>query len=384
MVEQRIYTPMPAELLPTIIVPVWNGEAISSNCLYQDAHIPEFGLIIPPLNRTIVPEPTKLSLVEISEIHGRSYELVSAEMPPFTFEDEFGNLYSSRYITKGNNFEDPRVRVVTRYPLDIDVAGLLDTDTLDRSIRASKVLRQHFVDTELTTRILIPQVFPVGETMLDLSAFREYLRARAKTDAQVANLAKGYPKVYEQVDAYIDTAEFAIVIRSMQSPERLDDLVYRSKDEFEEMMERTFTFVNFRERIEAENRVEPDFFDIDNPHDLPRYFTTYLPKRVGRNIRIMHNLGLVHANLHEGNIATSGSIYDLDTIRGVILGLGDAPITDDDIFHDLQYFFGSIKTVIDHLVENDMFTHDYPTHEEARVQIQQAFLKNFYEEYFKK
>src|SRR5439155_114 len=117
-----------------------------------------------------------------------------------------------------------------------------------------------------------------------------------------------------QVEAYLKNNEFFFTVRGLQVTERFRDLEeIQTQEQFRQIMGRVFTFINARERIEAQRQHRQQrLLSPDSDADLEYYFTDYLPKRAATNIAKMHKLDLTHGFLTSHNVSLAGSIYDLD------------------------------------------------------------------------
>jgi len=109
-------------------------------------------------------------LIQISEIHGRAYELDY----PVIWTDEYGNLFT-RLNTKGNNLTFPRVFLSESNPSGFMWYGLQDSNCLLRVLRASEILRRNHIDTEVIIKVIQPTDLPFKKELLDQESFKSRL-----------------------------------------------------------------------------------------------------------------------------------------------------------------------------------------------------------------
>lgn len=289
-------------------------------------------------------------LVQTSLHHKRSFELRFNESGMIIWEDLFGQLYGALNI-KGVNVSNPRARSNTDAPSGFVFWGLLDSDSILRQKRASDELRVRGIETEVTLRVLEPNLLPAGEERINIDELKHRMLMKVwdenkqfenPTDImgdvsrlQLPDLAKA-----------LDNMTFFITVRSLQVSERLLDLAeVRDKEELSALLDRVFKFVNLKEEILARRLTrylsvtdEPEKpFDPNSEEDIFRYLTEYLPYRLGRNYGLLHAAGLLHKFPHLQNVSLVGSIYDLDSIVGKPLNVSDEPVTEDDIRNELNY-----------------------------------------------
>lgn len=315
-------------------------------------------------------------LLQITEKHGRSYELALGQMIKVLHSDEFGNFFLT-LSSKGSNLESPYVVPSAVAPSKFLFFGLQDSDSMVRVLKASALLRSQGVDTELIERVIEPEMLPWKKGMIPLSEFKHKLveqvwkENRGKKKDQAPRLAA------EQIPALakvLENTTFFITIRSTQVGERLEDLKYAStKEDFLTIVANAFTFINMTEAIKAkkDSSYEPKYFDIESQDDIDVYFLDYLPKRTARNFARMHNLGLVHKYPHAGNISIVGSIYDLDSEYGE--PLGDDKVKISEVFADINTLLEGNESVLRHLRDRGFLSHG--------VSINNQFKPNFIRQY---
>lgn len=282
--------------------------AMPDNVPFKDGHLSAFSLVSVNGN---MPEGTELlngRLVQVTPAHGRSYEFRFGEKGSIYFADKYGNIFSS-LTTKGNNLETPRIERDGNAPSGYRIYGMQDSNSMLRVLYASELLRSHNIDTEIILRVIEPQQLPLEGQLVQLQDFKRGLIQKFwdENRSERVNL----PTITKALN---DMTLF-ITVRGHQVPERMQDLSQvRTRDEFKSVMSRVFAYVNKASRTS---------FNVENNEDIQKYFEEYLPKKIAINYAKLHNLALIHIFPHQGNISAVGSIYDLDSVRGKTLGLGD-------------------------------------------------------------
>ncbi len=285
-------------------------------------------------------------LIKTSPIHGRSYEVVFGRTQRILWQDEYGNLFTA-LNTKGNNLTQPSVRLNGNSPSGYLIYGLQDSYATLRILKASRLLRREEIDTEVVVGLLEPTALPVEGKMITVEEYKQYLlrtvwEEDAAEDPESSSHRIPRSQLPELAKALFE-ARFFVSVRGLQINERLEDLerVLGHEDQMRSLFKTAFDFVNKNEELKAkrDKGYKPARFDAESDEDIKSYLTEYLPKRVATNLARMHNLGLVHWFPHIGNISMVGSFYDLDTIRGEALEMGDEPVTEEIKRRDVRFFF---------------------------------------------
>jgi hypothetical protein len=152
----------------------------------------------------------------------------------------------------------------------------------------------------------------------------------------------------DKVKKYLQSTDFFIEDRDLQVAERLRDLKkIKTESQFRQVMEPIFKWVNLatnslKSGIISDTPV-PNRFEF-NPADIQRYFGEWLPSQMGIYLARLHKLGLVHQFPHAQNWSVVGTLYDLDSVWGSVLG--DPLITDDDIAKDTRRTVGAITELL--------------------------------------
>lgn len=347
MTKSEIYQPVSSVQIESFTLEDIQGTKASvRQSPFKEGHIPVLSCV------SVEPDDNDYSISQsylntISRYHGRSYEFKLGETNTIVWSDEYGNIYT-KLNTKGNNCTISGAYPSESAPSGFILYGLQESNEMVRVLKASEVLRSHHVDTEAILKVIEPAELPFKGQKIPLPEFKRKLVQKAwEEDAsQGARCEKtGWTKVSRsqlpQLSIALDKMTMFITIRGVQVSERLADLTQASnEEELLQIIGNAFLFVNIEEQIKAKRDKDyiPESFSIDRPEDIDKYFTEYFAKRVAHNFAKMHKLGLIHFYPHTGNISMVGSIYDLDSVRGKPLGLGDKPVTDQDIVNDVLSF----------------------------------------------
>lgn len=318
----------------------------------KDGHIPQFSCLA--VREDFKGNSSKKpfsKLRQISFYHGRSYEFPVGEKGEIIFSDEYENIYTS-LTTKGNNLtSSPLITKEGNTPSGFRFHGLQDSDSMVRALRASEIMRSNGISTELFVKVIEPLEIPYKDEMIALDEFKKRLVQQVWEENVSSDDDSERPTRLDIPDLVnaLNNMTFFITVRGMQVPERINDLLQmRSEEDLKKIVNRALSYTNLEEQKKAQ--IDPSYRPImhtiaDNGAEAMRdfivYYTFGLPKVTAENIAKMHKLGLVHKYLHTANISTVGSIYDLDSVQGEPLGLGDPPITKEDTIIDtMEFIYG--------------------------------------------
>lgn len=340
---------------PTIGIPV-KGEPIrqvGDVSIAESEHFP-FRDFPPTISVVRIPDGAEaqqdlaanlVDLVQTSAHHARSYEIPLPKSQIGTiWLDRNGILFGAVNI-KGNNLEDPRIERDDNSPSGFRVNGLLEETALERIVMVSELLSALGIDSEKIEAIIRPEELIVDGRRVTIEEFRTFLMDKTRSDSSAPKpFSLGWltgqaadktvtTEDLPDVDRFLKNLSLVFIIRSQQVPERPRDLEQaKTPEEFNRMMSRVFAFINTRDAFEAQSEGrEPRVLSADNPTDVEFYFTDYLPKRLAVNIAKFHNAGLTHGFLTGHNVSLAGSIYDLDSVYGPILGDKLEPDQKEDI-----------------------------------------------------
>lgn len=308
-------------------------------------------------NATGRAEGSEIGLRRVSKQHGRSYELFfgadDAKVPQTIWEDEFGNEYSSLNL-KGTNFTGPRIMKSLTAPSGYIPYGLLETDAFLRVVRASRIMRENGLATEMIVKVLEPKFLRYykadPETGKSLPDQFEYVpQNEFKRRLLIDHWAKiedktGAVEEMGKVAAAINTMSYFFTLRATGAAPRLLDLVTEDKDIFTGEVQKVFASLNARLKVYAEQSDE-DLVQLstESDKDMRDYLYTFLPRWIGQNLGRLHKLGLVHTFPVFGNMTLMGELVDLDAVRGEPLGLGDEPVTEQDLRNDIEQACGDLR-----------------------------------------
>ncbi len=296
-----------------------------------------------------------IGLRRVSNYHGRSFELTygSANQdgkPIAIWEDEHKNPFSAISL-KGNNFTEPFIMRNMTAPSEYVPHGLLETDSLLRVIRASRLMREATIDTEMIVHAVEPKHFRAKKLDEETGIFSENeyeyvtlpeFKRRLLIDHWQRSGEKGDPAEFQKVSEAINKMAFFIIVRAVAASSRLEDFLYAEGAQLSDEVSRTFRLIEQMYRVvdldEGEIDEADKHPDVTNPEHVTAYFLEFLPREIGRNLGLLHKLGLVHSFPHTGNVTTLGGLVDLDSVRGVPLGLGDTEVTEEDFNRDVHYF----------------------------------------------
>lgn len=347
MAKTELYAPVPSVYIKGFAHSEIQGHpATVKNDPFLKGHVRLFscvGIETPPSNNGFQPES---SLVKISSHHGRAYEFRKGEDTTIIWADEYGNIFT-KLNTKGNNCTYPQVFASGIAPSGFMLYGMQDSDAIVRCLKASELLRSHNVDTEAILRVIEPAELPWEGENLPVSEFKRKLVQQIwdedafEGDFDITGFKKITRKQLPKLSTALNNMIFLITVRGLQVSERLADFEQTdSEEERLQILSNAFRFVNIDEEIKAkkDQNHRAEYFSINKQEDIERYFIEYLPRRFARNLATMHKLGLIHFYPHSANVSTVGSFYDLDSVRGESLGLGDKPISHQDIMKEIQRF----------------------------------------------
>lgn len=365
---------------------VQGTSAIPKGIPFREGHIPIFSIVSLSGDGN-KEEVSNTRLIKVSQIHGRSYEMRFDKTEKILFSDEYNNVYSTLTV-KGNNLNAPRVLKNSISPSGFLIFGLQDSDAMVRTLRASEVLRFHNIETEIIIKVIEPECLPIKGKFVPVTDFKRQLVQQvwienAREDyIDQTGLTKVKRDDIPALSSALEKMTFFFTVRGHQVSERLQDLTQpETKEEFKIVMKRIFKYTNKIKEINNKNNptYAPKLFDAEKDDDIEEYLVEYLPKRLARNFARMHNIGLVHSYPHIGNISAVGSIYDLDSVRGEPLGIGDVAVTDEDMQRDIdslisgESFAEGVLAVFNDLQKKNFVKNDQP--------LREKFEEVFYKEY---
>jgi|GEM_PF-6977104 len=289
-------------------------------------------------------------LRSLSHHHGRSFEVFvgepeASETALGLWGDEYGNRFTS-LSTKGNNFSRNYILRSLSAPSGYMPYGLQETDSILRVVRASRLLRESGVDTEMIVRMVEPEHFiwsnrdesdtsdtPVADR--EMVTLPEMKRRLLLDYWENISKEKNAMEQFQEVTTAIEAMSFFITLRATGIGTRLDDF-FGEPEECRKQVKKTFSILNMQLDRFAPEQETP--LDSERYEDVEYYFTGLLPRLIGKNIALIHELGLVHNFPSTGNTTQIGGIVDLDGVQGPLLGLGDEAPTSAQYVEDLVYY----------------------------------------------
>lgn len=343
-------------------------------------------------------DTTNVVLRQTSPQHGRSYEILLGEMEPSVpamafWQDEHGNGFSSLSL-KGNNFSKADIFTSSTAPSGYIPHGLQETDSFLRVTRASRIMREQGVDTEMVVRVVEPKTFRINkhETETDVAienqfeyvTLPEYKRRLLLTYwREIAETDNALEK-FADVTKAINEMSFFVTLRAMSTDVRIADIC--EPTHFKDCRNQLGKVFEVYNQLYANT---PNFekLDINKDKDIKEYAGIVLPELIGKNLALLHRAGLYHNFPTYGNLNALGGIIDLDSVKGAPLGLGDAPATADNYHADLMYFLSQdgdhsdIRRLFE--VFNMLSGYDHPLHTELHIkQFRPSFVESYMQHRF--
>lgn len=313
-------------------------------------------------------EQDYVSYYLVSSNHGRSHELRhhldGRELREILWQDEYGNYFLA-LSEKGNRLDEPRARRSQVTPSGFAYHGLLESDSVLRVLKASRILRQEQIETEVIGRLIEPLEFPLKDKVLTLEEFKRLLvRQVWEENAAPSELEEGsdmYDATRDDIPRlveHLDKIRFFKTIRAMVVNERLGDYLHpQTREDFLDVIRKVFRAYNTLGKLHQNK--DPEYYykplDPENQVDIDYFFYSELPVRIVINMAKMHNRGLKHSFLNLWNIEALGGICDLDSVKGAALGLGDEETAAIDLTREaLLVFLRYRDLLIDLAVRGDI------------------------------
>lgn len=277
--------------------------------------------------------------------HGRSAELThdpARETPMrMYFADPFGRWYAV-LNTKGNNAHKPNTRHDPNLSPPWSIRGYMSDQYRMRCERTSRLFREHDIDAEWPIHMKRPAYLIVPDQATP--ATRKELITYASThQEQDPQYHEPNPEALQAVFAQFEPT---VLVRAMKMSERIWDLPNLSTPEMHELVLTAVQMHNFDlTRREKDGSYDPRLHggpidaSVSTQEQVDQFMLDVLPRRIGRNVGLMHKLGVTHHYLHPGNITLMGEIVDLDSPTGhAVLGYGPDATMKERI-GDIRMFF---------------------------------------------
>ncbi len=303
-------------------------DGLLANCpvVLVDIDAPQHGLPFNDEAQVAGVGATDTQLSRVSSVHKRSMEVVLSDLPD-SWTDEYGNVYRGLSL-KGNNFSKPGIMQHPTAPDGFIAYGLQESNVIERTLAASKLLRARGIPTENIIGLAEPKSYPWPVLGTETDA-TETLSLSEYKSRIIQQYWQDLPEAERTSDALIDLygkfkdMTFYVSLRATDSPFRLHDL--RDLN----IRRQVFAEYNAGEHSDGTEPLNPE-----NLADTERYMRECWNPRAARNFAKLHT-DLAHRFAHGFNLTATGSFVDLDSIHGEPLGLGDEPITHEDRALDL-------------------------------------------------
>lgn len=291
----------------------------------------------------------------LASFHGRNIDVIA----PVTVEDRHGNQFNSLCI-KGTDMSNPEFMEHITAERDYIIRGFQESLVMERVIRASKILRENNVGTEYICGLTLPIKFPLDKSSgnafdtkeaVDLPDLLEYLATDfAKKEADKSN--KSPLEIKSEMIEKFQDCDYLISYRAMDCPIRFGQLDEATPSGFKLLQPYLDAA---RKTLSAKKRED----HLPEGITRERYISDYFSFILGTNLGAMHGLGIAHGFLHSNNITALGSIVDLDSCKGEVLGFNDEPRAVGHYLADVMTAINSIKSVVGNTnVQNDQDTQD--------------------------
>lgn len=295
------------------------------------------------------------ALIRPTGDHGRNFEVRFGKTRRKTLWFD-GLNYLGVINSKGSDLTDPYVLRDSCTPSGFRINGVQDSNSMERICRASRLFKDELeIEGERLLPVLEPAALPWGEEIVPIEEFKFRLLKDASEQAlKPEEERRGEPEQklrlqdIEKLTKELNQTTFFITHRALHVSERIRDFSKaRKRRDFEKMAGRVFNYLNMVSLARLDNR-ETEYtltFDASCQQDIDYYFLSFLPSRAGVNYGKLHEKRLVQKYTHAGNTNAAGAIVDTDSIRGERLGLGDDPVSEEDILDDLKEFMLSAERV---------------------------------------
>jgi len=310
----------------------------------------------------------------ISRDAGRSIEDFRVGKRVVWSGDLSGDIYGDR-DQKGGRFEKTFKLTFNQYNGGWRVEGMQTyiPQELAREELASIVFRQLGLPTDVVRSVHVITGLP------DVQG--KYFGMDKWKNFAIKNFAERYKNSSDK-DEKITSAtnwlygqEFCIEERDLQVAERLRSLGYcQTESEFNSMFKPILKWVNIATESKKSGLItgtaQPEHFN-DTDSDFKRYFSEWLPSQMGVFLGRLHKNQMVHRNASAQNWSAVGTLYDKDTVTGVLMG--EKIPTSQEYASDLQYTLGALDELGGNFLSGKLG-------KEAVLSAKVSFLKNYLQE----
>lgn len=257
------------------------------------------------------------------------------------FTDTYGRWYSV-LNAKGNNAHEPNTRYDSSLSPLWAIRGYMSDQYRLRCERTSRLFRENDIDAEWPVHMKRPThlILPDQHTPASRKELIVYASMHQEQDSQYQ---EPNPEVVQEAFAQFEPIT---LVRAMKMSERIWDLPNLSEEEMHALVLTATKLHNFDiKRREKDGSYDPELHgavidtSIPTQDQVDQYILDVLPRRIGRNLGLMHKLGVAHHFLHPGNITLMGEIVDLDSPTGhAVLGFGQDATMKERV-KDIRAFF---------------------------------------------
>src|SRR5258708_949047 len=308
------------------------------------------------IKRIINMFPESVSFLRVSDMHQRSVVIGDFRKGQPLFS--IGDKWYGALVMKGADFENPHLDYDNNFNPPIRTNGLVASDVAIGLCRTSEVFAAAGVPGERVVKIIKPTEIPYHGRLVSQKEFKKLLLNNLAIRIKHYKDNCQYDNPYvtdidlQAVEHYLDRIDYVIPIRAATVPDRIGDLrLSKTRPDLLRLMARTFAFVNANEmkkhgqdpsynvsqfilQISGQDGKEALIDRKHNNEIIQQYLYHYLPTKIGESLALMHREGIVHGGLPVGNWGLDGSVYDLDTPRGV--GIDDQPVPDTYLITELK------------------------------------------------
>lgn len=300
-------------------------------------------------------KPTsKASYAQLSKFHGRAIvdqRLQTTALWGWQGKDytiPFGARDYKGTIMQGTQNHIPFYPELERdetTPYGWRVNGVKDSVGIQRLQKSSKFFLEHGLPTEIPADIYRLDEILIGKKFVPIRTWKQQaLKYGSNPDLRLTNEDR------KKIETYLKTSEFFIIDRDVQVAERFRDTrLLTTMAEWRTFFTPIFQWVNVTTATLKSGIIpktpQPEPFDILKQEDIQRYFIQWLPRQMGIYLARMHNLGVALGYAHAQNWSCVGTLYDLDSVKGVFPQWG-VPAT-DDYKKDLTDSLKAVRELLD-------------------------------------
>ncbi len=224
-----------------------------------------------------------------------------------------------------------------------DALGLLDERLTKNTIFNANILSAAGMRIEGIVAVYrTDTLFINGEDVSVIDFKKEAIfRFRAlAVEAQTVEEKKQYREMAVNIK---EEFQPVVMIRAMRSIFRLRDFKNATCNERDVMLKEACENVN----MEMKALRRDEHFSVES-EEGKKEFLRFIIHWYGKNVGLMHGVGMVHAFLHMGNLSLAGEIVDLDSVQKVIVEKKGVVRINPDIgrFQNMDERFGLPKCIL--------------------------------------